>query len=563
MARDRERDAEYGLPERESPYREFEPQDEPQQGDPDYEYDFDEDYEGNYDDDSYEDEEAPRFSVLDFLSTVQGKVLAAACALLLLILIGVVVWRFAFYSPDGDSNAPADGLPAQQTGGTLVFGPNGDGNAPSSDEDEPYGDQDNEPSNASLVFAPSDDPTASPENLIIAPAATQAPDMADEPGENAGADASAQPEEMEEPVNMPEATDTPLPIILTNTPTPSPTAVPPTPTPSPSPTPTPSPTPRVDIATGKTNREAVLRSNMSAKASVKKTIAKGEALTIHEARYDEQNKLWYAVTVNDIATDGWMRDYVVALDGKIDESLIIRPGAQQSADGENATASLAAGETAEPTAAPAGVIGTGKTNRDANVRRIMNGEVLVQLRKNRPVTILDVKQDKKGDTWYEVRTESGTRGYMRDYVITLDKGVTLPSMTPTPSPSPTPTQSPSPTPAAPGALTSPSAEGTAAPDQAQPEATLTPEEELLQREVIGHANTNREANVRETPSAKGKVVRQLPKKTELRILDKYEAEGHVWYEVVTTTGKTHGFVRDYVIDITQIDKQRPAKTYEP
>ena len=150
---------------------------------------------------------------------------------------------------------------------------------------------------------------------------------------------------------------------------------------------------------------------------------------------------------------------------------------------------------------------------------------------------------------------------MRDYVITLDKGVTLPDMTPTPSPSPTPNPTPAPATTETAAV---SAQSQSAPEATQqPEATKTPEEELLEREVIGRASTNREANIREIPSAKGKLVRQLPRKTELRILEKYEAEGHVWYEVVTTTGKTYGYVRDYVLYITQIDKDRPAKTYEP
>ena len=42
-----------------------------------------------------------------------------------------------------------------------------------------------------------------------------------------------------------------------------------------------------------------------------------------------------------------------------------------------------------------------------------------------------------------------------------------------------------------------------------------------------------------------------------------DRDGKIWYEVVTSSGKTHGFVRDYVITITEIDRDLEAKTYEP
>lgn len=532
MARERERDADYGLPERGSPYAEFDPQEELQEDDAAFEYD---DGEYGYEADEGE-EDSPRFSLPGFLSTVQGKALLIACALLLAILIGVLVWRFAFSAPAGDNGDPSAGLPKQEPGNSLVFGPS-ETTEPTYPDDEPAFEPTEAPQDRVDGFDGDEgQPTGTP--LVFAPAGVQQT-------------ATETPEVTATPKPVPE--ETPLPIILSNTPTPSPTPVPPTPTPAPSPTPTPSPTPRVDIGTGKTNRKANLRGSMSASGSVKKSVAKGEAVTIHEARYDKDNKLWYAVTVNDIATEGWMRDYVVTLDSPLDPALIATPE----------TETAAAGETATPSPLPAGVIGTGKTNRDANVRRIMNGEVVTQLRKNKSVSILDVKQDKNGDTWYEVRTESGTRGYMRDYVITLDKGVTLPGATATPAATDTPAPTKTPEPTGDSAqVAAPSQEDTVLAD-AQQDAAQQEIEALLAREVIGRASTNREANVREQPLSSGKVVRQLSKGMQLRILDKFVSQGKIWYEVVTDSGKTHGYMRDYVLSISEIDKNYPTKTYEP
>ena len=504
-----ERDTDFETPERESPYQELDLRDD--------EENFDDEYEYEYDDD---DEEYAPSGLMGFLSTVQGKVLAIAIALLLAILIGVVIWRFVFFKPADDTALPPAEPPVTQTqepDSTLVFGPAaGQPEAQIGDSDG-----DNADADVPIVFGPSDDtPPVS------------------------------EPEETE----APKATETPLPIILSNTPTPTPTAAP-TATPSPSPEITPTPTPRVDIGTGKTNRDARLRASMSANASVKKTVARGETVTIHEAATDSDGKLWYAVTVDDIATEGWMRDYVVTLDGKL-----ATPAPSESGEPE---------QTAAPTATPEGVIGTGKTNRDpANVRKIMNGQVIVQLRKNRPVSILDVKQDKNGDTWYQIRTENGKVGFVRDYVITLDKGVTLPEATVEPAKEETATLSAEADTsvkvetAVPDTSAAPNASATLdASTEPTPTPTPSPEELILQREVIGSAVTNREANVRERPD--GKVVRQLSKKTELRLLEKFEVAGKIWYEVATETGKTHGYVRDYVIDITEIDMDLAAKPYPP
>lgn len=602
MAKRRGEDGGMNRPERENPFDALDRENVPKRDESDDVYEG-----GEYDsieeddDDQGMDEEAyASGGMRGFLSSVQGKLLAVAVALLLLILIGVTVWRFAFFKPDDVSGqTPAD-LPSQGGSASLpegdgfsddgsssvVFAPTGDqtdvGLPDESDPDAGSPDEgvpDEDTSNASL----SDDELADSDGLEDFGLSDG--DSSDGTGSGGSSDGTASgsspmvfaPIDADMPSVSEEEEETPLPIILTNTPTPSPTVAPtstPTPSPEPTATPTPSPTPVMNIGTGKTNRSARLRASMNANGSVKQTLKKGESVTIHEAVLDSENKLWYAVTVDDISTDGWMRDYVIDLDGKL------------SAPVTTAPAGYGAEEAPE---LPEGVIGTGRTNRDANVRKIMNGKVLTQLRKNHAVNILEVKQDKNGDTWYRVRTENGTEGYVRDYVITLDRpiggtegagssgegeaagdqssGVTpSPTVKTVPPPTPNPTAKPTIIPTVPPtASTSPSA---SAPTGTQT-VSGTPEAQAVQtaqtaqtnKTVIGQAYTNREANVRERPVAGAKLVRQLSHGVELRILDKYQTDGAIWYEVETTSGKTHGFARDYVLRITQIDSSVEAKAY--
>lgn len=678
MANRRGEDGGFEQPERENPFDALDRQDETVDENAgvspsgDMEDVFEEDpYEQLIDED---DENDGPGGLRGFLSTVQGKALCIAVAVLTLILIGVIVWRFAFFKPEqGDAQLPGDvaaDLPGEGSAPSVVFGP--------ADADTP----DDGPT--SMIFMPEDGET---EDFASEPYDEQEPDT-DAP---AGTPVIFSPIEAEEPVE-PDAPEETLPIVMSNTATPSPTVAPtPSPTPSPEPTstPTPSPTPIADIGTGKTNRDANLRSEMSAKSSVKKLVKRGESVTIHEAVMDDEGKLWYALTVDDISTDGWMRDYVVALDGPLAQAISYAPAG-------------ASGETAAAASLPDGVIGTGKTNRDANVRKIMNGKVVTQLRKNHKVNILAVKQDKAGDTWYQIRTENGTTGYVRDYLITLTSGTVLPGTQtstqsgatanptakislPTPGPTGTPTPRPTiiPTVPPPGmsisaaastangassalnstspsalstaspsalsttspsalstarpstlATTSPSALSTARPSTlattspsalstarpsglatASPSGLATPSPSALStarpsglatanpsglataypsalatanpsglataypsamataypaavspvnpgmqaaqqqtvdpanRPSIGVAYTNRDANIREKPFANAKLVRQLSHGTELRVLGKYESEGNIWYEVVTTSGKTYGFARDYVLTI--------------
>lgn len=496
MARDR--DEEFEQTRRISPYQQM-----PQDGGTPYDEggaddeDYDE-YDEYGEDETYDEQPG---GIRGFLATTLGKITVLVIALLVVLVLVLLGMRFFFRQEDPKTQPQ-----------TLA----------------PAGQQQTEAPGV-IIFAPS---TPEPTQAPTAPAVTEAPTATPVPT----------PRPTAEPTDTPEPTATPLPIILTNTPTPSPSPTPtatPSPTPTPAPTPTPSPTPVITLATGKTNRDANLRETMSSTGKIKQSVKKGEALTIHEAALDKTGKVWYDVTVDDLAVSGWMRDYVVDVDGKLAAPTFTpkptaTPGAEAAAAQEE--------PTAKPTATPnAAAIGAGVTKKEANLRQIMNGKVLVQLRKNKRVDIYAVKADKNGNIWYEVQPQgSATVGYVRDYLIELDDGVELelpesavkPTATPKASETPAPEESP-----------------------AQPD--------ILDREVIGRARTNRAANVRVKPSAGAKLVRQLSKGVELLLLEKYQdAEQHIWYEVSTESGKTYGFVRDYVLNVTEGDSAREPIVYQ-
>lgn len=517
MAREHEYDEDLGRTKRISPFQQEPEQQDAVNGADGYDADdgyqtyedeldyadaYDDEYTDEYGDEEYEDEQQGG----GFFSTLMGKVIAGVIALLVVVLVALLVVRLT--STPKDQKLPGGAENTKQPAAVQQT------KAP-----------------GSVIFAPVTQPTAEP---TIAP--TDEPEPTAEP----------------EPTDEPKPTDTPLPIILTNTPTPSPTPTV-TPTPSPSPTPAPTATPKPtavpQIGTGEVNRDAKLRASASASGSVKSTIKEGEKVTIHETILDKDNKIWYALTVDDLETTGWMRDYVVDLDEKIakpthtpDLSATPEPEADEEETDEEPVET-----TPEPTKEPADdVIGTGRTEKEANVRKIMNGKVLVQLRKNKKVEILSVRTDKNGKLWYEVRPEgSSTVGFVRDYLIALDDGVklTIPTATPKPEDSPTPiTESEEP--------------------EKADAASEDEEESILDREIIGKAKTKREANVRVKPVSGAKLVRQLSKGVELMILEKYQdAKENIWYEVTTESGRTHGFVRDYLLNFSEIDRDREAKTY--
>ena len=485
MARKRDyEDGDFDPPKRSSPYQNI----------------SDDEYEDDYDD--YDDEEAYTSSSVKKGARKGGgnfggtaKLLIAVIVLLVVILIALVIVRAVLSKkttqPDNvQPAASVDTIPEQTTiPAPIVFGPtvdateepiqNGDGSLATDDWDTGYQDD-------TAVETPE------PES------------------------ATAEPTAVPTPTPTPEPTDTP-------TPTPEPTATPtPSPSPTPSPTPEPTPTPVANIGTGTVNRDAKLRADTSANAKVKKTIKKGESVTIHEAKTDSTGKLWYYLTVDDSRDEGWMRDYVVTTATKISASASDKTTASDAADSSETTVSAETSVGNE-------VIATGKTNRAANLRQTMGGKVLVQLKKGTKINIYEQLTDTKGNVWYQAQAQNGTKvGYMRDYVVTLDSDASTESAN--------------------GGTTS---------------ATETSTENLQDREVIGKATTNRAANVREEPLANAKVVRQLGNGMELQILAKYAGvKEETWYEVITASGKTYGFVRDYVVYVTKLDKNAPTLTYE-
>jgi len=466
----------------------------------DQEYDDDQAYDEEYDDQAYDeeayddeyDEDDGEYDDEEYedddeqgglLSSLPAKIILGVIVLLVVALAALLAMRLL--------RKPVDKQPADGAGQTVIQ------------------EQTEEP--ASIVFAPVEDT----------------------------------PEPTREPTAIPEPTATPLPIILTNTPTPSPTATPtptPTPTPVPTATPTPAPTKVPELSKGEVNRNANLRESANASGKVKQTVKDGEAVTIHEAVLDKTGKVWYGLTVDDLEITGWMRDYVVDAEEKIAAPTYTpKPDATPDADEdeEEKIESLAINENA---------IGTGKTNKDANVRKIMNGKVITQLRKGRRVDILSVKMDKNGDLWYEVQPQGlSTIGFIRDYLVTLDRGVELILPTATPKAQATPDAEDE---------TEPEDETAAENEEKEPES-------ILDREVIGRAKTNRAANVRVKPQSSAKLVRQLSKGNWLHILAVYEDQGGaIWYEVSTESGKTSGFVRDYVVELHELNEGVEAKTYE-
>ena len=104
---------------------------------------------------------------------------------------------------------------------------------------------------------------------------------------------------------------------------------------------------------------------------------------------------------------------------------------------------------------------------------------------------------------------------------------------------------------------------TAAPQTAvlQPTASPVPEE-IQDRDIIGRAVTNRASNVRATPTSNGQLVRQLSRGIDINIVGVFSNNGEVWYEIVTQSGKTHGFVRDYVLNISLLDSTITPTAWE-
>ena len=64
--------------------------------------------------------------------------------------------------------------------------------------------------------------------------------------------------------------------------------------------------------------------------------------------------------------------------------------------------------------------------------------------------------------------------------------------------------------------------------------------------------TNRSTNVRAEPKQNGKIARQISEGVRLVVFGYYQNDDAQWYEVETESGKTHGFVRAYTVNITEL-----------
>ena len=442
-----------------------------QQMDEDYE---DGDQNGAYDDayaDEYDggygDEEEQTGQTGGFFFSRIGKIAVVLIALLLLVLLALLAIRF-LSKPEENKQLPSAVntlAPAAQT------------------------------------------PTPAPTSVVFAPVI----------------DAGETSEPTEAPTQRPTATptpaptNTPLPIILTNTPTPSPS---PTPTPSPSPTlaptstPEPTPTPLAEIGKGKVNRSANLRASASSNGKVKQTVKKGETVTIHETLLDKSGKVWYNLTIDDQAVSGWMRDYVIDLEDKLAEPTYT-PNPEATPDKETPAETASPDTEDENETSAEDVIASGKANRDANIRKSMNGSVMGTVKKGKTVSVYEVLKDKSGNIWYRLSVDDSEQaGYMRDYVIDLK-------------------------------------------DDAKLEVVTD-----VGKASVGTAKTNRAANVRMTPASDGKVVRQLSEGVKVYILGKYkDAHDQIWYQISTESGNTTGFMRDYVLESVKLDEGVETQTY--
>ncbi len=209
-----------------------------------------------------------------------------------------------------------------------------------------------------------------------------------------------------------------------------------------------------------------------------------------------------------------MRDYVIDLEDKLAEPTYT-PNPEATPDKETPAETASPDTEDERETSAEDVIASGKANRDANIRKSMNGSVLGTVKKGKTVSVYEVLKDKSGNIWYRLGVDDSEQaGYMRDYVIDLK-------------------------------------------DDAKLEVVTD-----VGKASVGTAKTNRAANVRMTPASDGKVVRQLSEGVKVYILGKYkDAHDQIWYQISTESGNTTGFMRDYVLDSVKLDEGVETQTY--
>ena len=186
--------------------------------------------------------------------------------------------------------------------------------------------------------------------------------------------------------------------------------------------------------------------------------------------------------------------------------------------------------TPSPSPTPVPRLAVGKANRESNLREAASGKAKIKkkIAKNAAVTIHEAIRDENGNGWYFVTVDaSGTEGWLRDYLVNLSDGRQFEDFVPPPTA-----------------------------DSKGQEA-----EAALRSGEIGRAVTNRSTNVREEPKQNGKIVRQISEGVKLVIYGYYQNDDAQWYEVETESGKTHGFVRPYTVNVTELSPDAELLSY--
>ncbi len=187
--------------------------------------------------------------------------------------------------------------------------------------------------------------------------------------------------------------------------------------------------------------------------------------------------------------------------------------------------------TSTPSPTPVPDLTNGTVLKEANLRSAPSSSAKIKkkIKKNESVVIHDLTDDSSGKTWYYLSIEdTGTSGWMRDYLIRLDEP--LPGNSRTVS-------------------------------EVQPSGSDGEEERFGEERIIGKAIANRAANVRQKPSLKASIIRQVQKGTELLILRKVRFQDIEWYEVQTVSGKTKGYMRLYTLTVQSVDETADTEDY--
>lgn len=190
-------------------------------------------------------------------------------------------------------------------------------------------------------------------------------------------------------------------------------------------------------------------------------------------------------------------------------------------------------ETQETTAetAPAAEIereGKIKANGKVNVRAeaSSNAKLILSVKNDTPLTVLEETRSAAGGTWYKVRIE-GKEGYINGkFVVITEAGA------------------------------EPEPEILDASESAAPEAAEETET-LIDRPGRIISNKSK-VNVRAKASVKSKQLKMVENGTELTVLSaEKNSDGEVWYKV--RIGKTEGYVLDQYVEVAEAAEEAPAE----